>query len=325
MGGKKFKNEDIPNLASKVIFITGGMALCFNMVIQSRLTSSVGTAGLGRELIIVLARHNPEHIYFSGRNCASAESLIGETKATNPNVKVTFLECDLASLDSVERAAKRFTSASQRLDILMCNAGVMALPPGLTKDGYEIHFGTNHLGHALLIKLLLPTMLRTADTPNSDVRIVCLSSLAYLGHPLSGIAFKDLRTTQDMIVGGLWIRYGQSKLANILYAAELARRYPQITSVSIHPGTYSTGLIQNLAPLKKALVYVTNLGNVKTPADGVWNQLWAATGNRAEITNGEFYEPVGAPGRHDSKSKSQALANELWEWTEKELQGYKTD
>lgn len=241
-----------------------------------------------------------------------------------PNANLTFINCDLASLASVEKAAKQFTSESQRLDVLMCNAGVMALPPQLTQDGYELQFGTNHMGHALLVKLLLPTLLRTAETPNSDVRIVFLSSIAYRLHPKDGITFDALRTTQDIKTStGSWVRYGQTKLANILYAAELARRYPNITSVSVHPGVIATGLVGNLSLFNKLLLYVSSIGKMKNPADGACNQLWAATGDKKEIVNGEFYEPVGVPGKHDAESKNEELAGKLWEWTQKELEGYK--
>ncbi|KAK7018676.1 short-chain alcohol dehydrogenase [Paramarasmius palmivorus] len=144
--------------------------------------TTTGTAGIGKASIHLLSKHHPEHIFFSGRNVQSARSLIEEVKAQVPDVQLTFIECDLASLQSVKKAAQEFLSLSSRLDILMCNAGVMALPPGLTKDGYEIQFGTNHLGHALLIRLLLPTLLRTAET-GSDTRIINLSSQGHAGHP----------------------------------------------------------------------------------------------------------------------------------------------
>lgn len=123
-------------------------------------------------------------------------------------------------------------------------------------------------------------------------------------------------------MGGTWIRYGQSKLANILYAKSLAKEYPQITSVAVHPGVISTGLVGNLSFWNKALVYVTNLGKVKEPKEGIVNQVWAATGDKKEVVNGGFYEPVGVPGRQDKESSSDALAEELWEWTQKELKGY---
>ncbi|KAL9123388.1 MAG: hypothetical protein Q9187_000070 [Circinaria calcarea] len=303
--GQTFSIEkDIPDLSGKVIFITGG------------------TTGLGKESVLALAKHHPEHIYFSGRDFTRAAAVVDEVKATVPNANVTFVQCDLASLASVEQAAKQFLSESQRLDILMCNAGVMALPPGLTADGYEMQFGTNHVGHALLTKLFLPTLLRTAEAPNSDVRIVFLTSLGFRGHPAGGVVFKDLRTTQNFGTVGHWIRYGQSKLANIIYPAELARRYPSITSVSVHPGVVTTSLVGNLGFLNKALVYATNLGRMKAPAEGILNQLWAATAEKAKVINGEFYEPVGMLGGHDKESKSEKLAAELWDWTQKELENY---
>jgi len=197
----------------------------------------------------------------------------------------------------------------------------MASPPALTADGYEIQFGTNHVGHALLIKLLLPTMLRTAEQPNSDVRIVSNTSLGFKGHPSGGIAFADLRTTQESALIGHWIRYGQSKLANILYAGELGRRYPSITSTSVHPGVTNTGLVGDLGFMNKALVYVTNVGKMVTVQQGACNQLWAATA--PSVTNGGFYEPVGVPGAHDKLSNDEELAGKLWEWTQKALEDYK--
>ena len=242
--------------------------------------------------------------------------------------RITFIECDLASLASVHQAAKQFAAASSRLDVLMCNAGVMALPPGLTKDGYEVHFGTNHLGHALLVKLLVPTLLQTADqVPNPDVRIVFLTSIGFGAHPSGGIVFDNLRTVQDFGLFGPWIRYAQSKLANILYAAELARRYPRITTVSVHPGVAATDLVGNLSFIQRALVYVSNFGQVKSSgAEIVANQLWAATttgGNDDEkIVNGGYYVPVGVLGKHYRCSNSQELAGKLWDWTHKELDGY---
>jgi len=89
----------------------------------------------------------------------------------------------------------------------MCNAGIMASPPALSKDGYEIQFATNHLGHAMLIQELLPLMLTTAKSPSSDVRIVCLTSDGWKGHPANGVSFSTIKTTQDGAFGG-WIRYG---------------------------------------------------------------------------------------------------------------------
>ena len=117
---------------------------------------------MGKNAILAIARHNPEHIYLGGRNASKCAVAIEEIKSAVPNAAVTFLECDLGSLTSVANAAAIFKAQSSRLDIIMCNAGILDVPFGLTSDGYEVRFGTNHPGHALLIKLLLPTLLQTA-------------------------------------------------------------------------------------------------------------------------------------------------------------------
>jgi NAD(P)-dependent dehydrogenase (short-subunit alcohol dehydrogenase family) len=137
-----------------------------------------------------------------------------QIKAANPSASVSFLKLDLSSFESIHTAARKFAGESQRLDILMNNAGVMALDPGLSEEGYEIQFGINHVGHALLTKLLMPVLLKTAEGPNSDVRVLFLTSAGHMLAPSAGIIFKDLKTTQPTITSqASWGRYGQSKLA----------------------------------------------------------------------------------------------------------------
>lgn len=139
----------------------------------------------------MIAQHNPSHIFFSGRNRQRATELITKIQQTTPSAKLTFIEADLSSLASVRSAAKQVLASTSRLDVLMCNAGVMALPPSMSADGYEIQFATNHLGHAMLIKSVLPLMLQTAAQPGADVRIVNLSSYAYHSAPAAGIEFSS--------------------------------------------------------------------------------------------------------------------------------------
>jgi len=111
----------------------------------------------------------------------------------------------------------------------------MAVPAATTKNGYEIQFGTNHVGHALLTKLLLPTLLKTAKEPGADVRVVAVSSIGHIGAPSQGIEFGELKGDMESYL--TLTRYGQSKLANILFVKELNRRYGDkgITAVAIHP------------------------------------------------------------------------------------------
>ncbi|KAI9706544.1 MAG: hypothetical protein M1836_003550 [Candelina mexicana] len=267
MTGKEFSPErDIPSLAGK-----------------AKKSSSPSQCTL------------PSHIFFTGRSIPRANELT----TLLPNTPLTFLKCDLASLSSVSAAAKAFLASSSQLDILICNAGIKDAPPGLIKDGYKIHFGTNHLSHALLVKLLLPTMLQTIEEKGKDAvgRIIFLTSIGFKNHPKGGIQSQTLKTTQN---GPRWqfFRYGQSKLANILYASQLARCYPSILTVSVHPGVVNTTLVSGLSMGLKALVYLMNLGKVKTPKEGAWNQLWAATAKREGIENGEYYELVGRKGEH---------------------------
>jgi NAD(P)-dependent dehydrogenase (short-subunit alcohol dehydrogenase family) len=202
----------------------------------------------------------------------------------------------------------------------VCNAGIMAVPAALSKDGYEIHFATNHLGHALLTYKLLPLLLHTADLESSDVRIILVTSTAWRGTPPGGIVFGKVKTKQEMAVLGRWLRYGQSKLANMIFARELAARYPKILSFSITPGVVSTGLVTDLGLADRALIYIPNIGKVKTPEEGTHNLLWAIGAPQKDIKRGVFYEPVGRLSTMESKpSKDPELGKKLWDWTETEL------
>ncbi|KAL3427015.1 oxidoreductase [Phlyctema vagabunda] len=300
-GVKDFRpSKDIPSLRGKVVFVTRG------------------TAGLGRISVLELAKHDPEHIYFSGRKQEAAETVIQSVKRELPGVQLTFLNLDLSSITSVNTVLQQFHPG--RLDILMCNAGIMAVPPGLSADGWEIQFATNHLGHAALIKKLLPVMLKTADAPDSDVRIVLNTSDGWRGHSKEGINFATLNTTQEAFLGH-WFRYAQSKIADIIYAQELARRYPSIKTVTIHPGVIVTGLVSSLGFWDRFLIYSTNIGRRSSIEEGSYNQLYLAAGmKREEIINGATYYPVGVLKELDDVAKSEKLRTELWEWTEKALE-----
>ncbi|KAJ5890293.1 hypothetical protein N7504_011103 [Penicillium tannophilum] len=296
---------DIPDLAGQSIFITGG------------------TGGLGAYSAVELAKHNPAHIYISGRNLKRAQSIITQVQSnkTSNVTKVTFIECDLSSLSSVQRAAEQFLSRtpSPRLDTLMCNAGIMTRPPATSKDGYEIQFATNHLGHALLIRKLLPLIENTASEGGHG-RIIILSSSAWALHPSGGIQFVRLRTGQDFPVGGPWQRYGQAKLANLLYARELARRYPHLMCVSVHPGIVETGLFDEMSFKNRILMYLAFWWVMVQPHQGAYSQLWAATRPKEELVNGCFYLPVGKLGDGNLGRKAKrgkgTLAQKLWDWTE---------
>ncbi|KAF5632496.1 alcohol dehydrogenase Bli-4 [Fusarium tjaetaba] len=260
-------DADIPALTGKVILVTGG------------------SNGLGKESILQLAKHEPTEIWMGA-------------------LSIKFLLMDLGSPASISEAANNFRKQLSRLDILMLNAGIMITPAGLTDDGYEIQFGTNYMGHALLTQLLLPTLLNTAAWPNSDVCVVVLSSEAYNMAPDKGILWDILRTEANDITTRA--RYGQSKVANILYARELSKRYPQIKAVSVHPGLVKTNLGHESASksllLRTAFTVARAVMGVDV-ATGVLNQLWAATGKG--VKGGEYYEPVGVTGRGSKWTKDK--------------------
>ncbi|KAF9776774.1 hypothetical protein IL306_005001 [Fusarium sp. DS 682] len=300
-------DTDIPALTGKVILVTGG------------------SNGLGKESILQLAKHEPAEIWMGARNAERAQTAIDDIQKEIPNsVSIKFLHMDLRSFASISEAATTFRKQSSRLDILMLNAGIMITPAGLTEDGYEIQFGTNHMGHALLTKLLLPTLVSTAALPDSDVRVVILSSEAHNMAPSEGILWETLKTEANGITTRA--RYGQSKLGNILYARELTKRHPQIKAVSVHPGMVKTNLGNESASksvlLRTALTAARAVIGVDV-ATGALTQLWAATGKGVKA--GEYYEPIGVTGRGSKWTRDEELGDKLWKWTQNEIEGYKAE
>ncbi|KAJ4147503.1 hypothetical protein LMH87_002016 [Akanthomyces muscarius] len=300
---KSFDPEkDIPSLKGKVILITGG------------------TAGIGKQAVLEFARHSPKQIWLAARNVEKTQATIDEIRSKIAEAPIIPLHLDLASFESIENAAKKFIAESDRLDILMLNGGVAGLVPGLTEDGYEIQFGTNHMGHALLTKLLVPKLEQTQrSNAKSDVRVVVVASAGHRRAPRGGILFDRLKKADDENIIGAYGRYCQSKLANILFTRHFATLYPQYTIAAIHPGTIKTDIFSNATAAnlaQRALIYVAGffLSSVEY---GVKNQLWASVS--PDVQSGEYYEPIGYGGTASQLGKDDALAEKLWNWTEKEL------
>ena len=279
---------------------------------------------MGAETIRQLAVHNPSKIFFTGRNTKAADALIESITSLNPEIQTRFIPCDLSDLSSVRQASNRIAARLARIDLLFCNAGVMAMPAGLSKDGYEQQFATNHLGHALLIDLLMPILQDTASLPGSDVRVIITTSQAAMTPlvPSRGIGFGTLKTEQKAFAGR-WRRYAQSKLANMLYAKALNRQYPCITTVSVHPGIGYTGLQDNFPLLDRFIMWVTTIGRRSSVNQLAWNGIWAATAPRGvselQVRGGGYYEPIGVRPKPTRYSNNLALENELWDWTQEEL------
>jgi NAD(P)-dependent dehydrogenase (short-subunit alcohol dehydrogenase family) len=215
---------------------------------------------------------------------------------------------DLSSFTSIKDAVAPFTSHSQRLTLLSNNAGIMACPMRETVDGYEIQFGTNHMGHALLTKLLLPTVLSTAKEPGADVRIVNLSSMRHQMAPSGGIILDKATLVQRRP----WARCGQSKLANILYTKQLPKRCPSVKTIAVHPDNIETDLWAHNVKINWFVrCGVTIFGRfwLEVVAKGARNQLGAAVAK--EVGSGAYYTSAGHKTSGSDSARNEKLAEEL--------------
>ncbi|KAL9051333.1 MAG: hypothetical protein Q9162_006088 [Coniocarpon cinnabarinum] len=305
--------KEIPELKGRTLLVTGG------------------SDGIGKEATQQLAIHNPSRIWMAARNKAKSEAAIAEIRQTVPDAHISFVQLDLTSFASIQAAVATILSDPRaKLHTLILNAGVMACPPGVTKEGYEIQFGTNHMGHALLAQLLLPVMRKTAkeEGPDADVRVVTVSSSSEQKHINErGVHFEDLKTEDS---GGMnpFYRYGQSKLANVLFARALADREHEVgsgvKSMVCHPGFIKSNLGRGLIEIYPWLSLAVPLIRwfvwppfMMTLYQGCKNELWAAFSPEAK--SGGFYYPVGVEVEGSDWSRDVELRGRLWEWTQKEL------
>ncbi len=221
-----------------------------------------------------------------------------------PGAQVELLPLDLADLASIGRFAEEVRGNERRLDVLINNAGVMAIPQRCTVDGFEMQFGTNHLGHYALTGLLLPLLLRTADA-----RVVTVSSGA---HQFGKINFDDLQGQNSY---SAWRAYGQSKLANLLFAYELQRRFAasgaRASSLAVHPGYAATNL-QAVGPAMtesrfgQAMMGLANRVLAQSAAMGALPTAYAATSPEAH--GGDYIGPDGLFGQRGFPKKASSSA-----------------
>ena len=268
-------------------------------------------------MVLQLAQHNPKDIYVAARTESKASAAIDEIKTAVPGARLKYLPLDLCSFESISNAASTFKKRESRLDVLVNNAGIMAVPKGTTADDYEIQMGTNHVGHFLLTRLLLPILESTAAKPGSDVRIVNLSSEGHRAVPSGGLVLdKD-----KMMELGPWGSYGNSKLANILFTKELAKRYPKITSVAVHPGIIRTDLYTPYGGNSSIMRFglgIMSMFWTDVPT-GTKNQLWAATCLKNQLKNGAYYTPVASLSGGNGYARDGEMARKLWDWSEREV------
>ncbi len=298
----KWTSDQIPDQRGRIAVVTGG------------------NSGLGLETTRELARKGA-HVVLACRDVDKGAAAATEIRATGvPGADIDVATLDLASLASVRAFAEWVRGEHERIDLLVNNAGVMAPPRRETADGFELQFGTNHLGHFALTALVIGAM-----GSSDDARVVTVSSGA---HRMGRIQFDDLQSKRRY---RRWRAYGQSKLSNLMFAFELDRRLRAagsgIRSIAAHPGYSATNLQSAAAPTVDRLVMVvSNRLLAQSVEIGVLPQLYAATNPDAQggqyigpdgIAEQRGYpEPVGSSGA----ARDEAAARRLWEISE-ELTG----
>ena len=284
--------DDVPDQSGRTILITGA------------------NSGLGYQSSVALARKGAR-VLMGCRDPRRAAAALVRLRSDVAGAQAEVVPLDLASLASIEQAATDVASRTSSLDVLINNAGVMAVGQTTTADGFEMQFGTNHLGHFALTGRLAP-LLRAA----SDPRVVTVSSGA---HRIGTMDFDDLMRAKKY---QRWAVYGQSKLANLLFTAELDRRCTWLTAAAAHPGYASTHLQSGQGvPVLEAVMKLGNRVMAQSDAMGALPQLYAAT--MPDVKGNDYYGPGllelrGFPRKvgRTSKAASAEDARRLWEISE---------
>lgn len=250
------------------------------------------SSGIGRATALALGRLGL-HVVAAGRS--EERTLPVVEQILDEGGSAEYLQLDLASLASAREAARRFETTGRKLDVLVNNAGVGGVR-GRTADGFELQFGVNHLGH-----FMLTHHLRRAFVPGT--RIVVVSSEAH--RRARGIDFDRVQGKTRSLVG--WAEYGVSKLANIAFAAELARRQPGWNTYSLHPGVVNT----NIFPAGTGFLFRNRL----TPEEGAATSVWCATAEEVGAESGLYYSRLQTR-EPSAAARDPELAAELWRRSE---------
>ena len=298
----RFSLDALPDARGRVAIVTGG------------------NGGIGLEAARMLAQKGAR-VLLACRSREKTEAALAELRSSVPGGEFESRPLDLADLASVRAFASAFLDAHSRLDLLVNNAGVMAIPRRETADGFEMQLGTNHLGHFALTALLLERLLATPDA-----RVVNVASGA---HRMGKMDFGDLQGARSY---RRWAAYGQSKLANLLFTFELARRLDAAgasqKSVACHPGYAATDLQFVGARMDgwKLLELPMRLGNAllaQSARDGALPTVYAALA--PDVDSGDYIGPDGmgelwgAPRKvgASAQARSETDAHRLWEVSER--------
>ncbi|XVF09905.1 hypothetical protein REPUB_Repub07fG0137200 [Reevesia pubescens] len=271
------------------------------------------SSGIGTETARVLALRGV-HVVMGVRNMAAGRKVKETMVKQNPKAKIDAMELDLSSMASVRKFAADFESSGLPLNILINNAGIMATPFMLSKDGIELQFATNHIGHFLLTNLLLETMKKTAHRSKMEGRIVNVSSRRHKFSYPEGIRFNKLN---DQSGYNSLSAYGQSKLANVLHANELARHLKEdqvdITANSLHPGAIATNLFRHYS-LISALVGLLGKYVFKNVEQGAATTCYVALHPQVKGKTGLYFADSNVAETSVQANDSE-LARKLWDFS----------
>jgi WW domain-containing oxidoreductase len=262
-------------------------------------------SGLGFETMRVLASRGAS-IIGAARTVEKAR-----TAASEISGEVTPVACELSDLDSVVACADEINAMDRPIDVLMCNAGIMA-PELQQKYGLEMQFLTNHLGHFLLVKQLLERVKQARAG-----RVVMVSSLGHYTTVAGGINFDNLTGEKRYAP---FTFYGQSKLANLLMSNELARRLEgsRATSNAIHPGIIMTPLVRNVGNVRATLVGFLGWPFARSVEQGAATQCYVASSPNLEGVSGRYFADCN-PARMSAHGQNPELASRLWSVSEELL------
>ncbi|KAK4058245.1 hypothetical protein OIO90_000402 [Microbotryomycetes sp. JL221] len=298
---RRWDPSEMADLDGKVALVTGG------------------NTGIGYHTCAELIRKGCR-VYMACRSEQRARDAIERLSKDVPDSasKVAYLPFDLTELKSAKKAAETLKSKEQRLDIVICNAGIMAWPFEL-KNGIEIQF-YNHLGHFALVTELLSLLEKTAQEPDSHVRVVSVSST---GHQITGTPDFSSTESVNRQMTSTWHRYGQSKLSNILFANGLQKRVysKNIRCLSLHPGVVYTELTRGpvaSAPVLGHVMRILSSWLAMTPAEGAKTQLYAAASPEVDDLDlkAAYLTPIAAITTPSAYARDDKLAEDLWRLSE---------
>ncbi|XP_049952521.1 retinol dehydrogenase 13-like [Schistocerca serialis cubense] len=290
-GGPKYENKTRAD--GKVVIITGA------------------NTGIGKETARELALRGAT-VVMACRDIQKCEKSRHEIVLESKNKYVYCRTCDLASLASIRKFCERFKNEHKRLDILINNAGVMRCPLSRTKDGIETQLGVNHMGHFLLTNLLLDIIKASAPS-----RIINISSIA---HKRGKINIEDLNSEKQYDPGEA---YNQSKLANVLFTKELAKRLEGtgVTVNAVHPGIVDTEITRHMSFYNSSIsaVFLKPFVKlfIKSPRKGAQTTIYVALDESLQNVSGKYFsnckeEDVGPQGKEDVTAKWLWLVSEKW-------------